>query len=955
MKPTRLFKRPDICLAFVLVLLSAFLLASPALAGRDQFQVPPVTYLHYNVDMTLKPDGNFIVLEIQEIRFNDSFQTAFAEIPLDYVTNVSTIRLWEGATPYVLKDRASEAGTYAIEVGRSSIFVEWRFAETAPGDVRTFVLGYVVQGGLWVYADETILEWRAVPADRSGAPVLASQVTIHLPDGTRTPVDQLRYTAYGPEFTVQAAEDQVTFVSSAAIPDGTRFQVQLGFPPELTAATLQAWQIKEETAQLAYRLEAMDVDLALDGDGQVRVTERQRVAVDAGAMYSGQRAISLAYMDGIRDIQLFEGEQPFSPAGPACETYCFQTKQPSQQRAWITYDEKARAVNIDEWKAGEAAIEWDFPGLVKGEASTFHLQYTALGAIQVNEASQQLNWTVVYAKRDVPVQAASLRIELPPGVRWQDVTLQGGEMQVQADGSIRLVHEGEIRPGRTWQIKLTMPAGATAASQPAWQATLEAAAEQARRAQVRLARAQVAVALAGTLILVAGGLAALLSWQVWGRDRPVDRAAEYVSQPPSALPPGLVAYLVDERPTAHGVLASLFHLASLGLLRVDMSGEQLHLQRNWRDELSPGQSLYTPSGEMVTVPDHLVVLFNSLRPAIPASVTTSLSRILSDFNKALPGVYAELAAEADHFFTESPAVARRRWVSIGQWLLLAGLAGTAGAWFLFVADLGLVALAPGAALVAVGLAFLLISRWMPQKTAAGSQEAAQWRAFQAYLRRLKSYAGLAEAQRLLDEYFAYAVALDVADVVLAQAEELGAQMPVWTYSLRLEFAGQAAEPALPAGPAATPVEEAPRPIRVVRDRPAEGGRETAPEASPPRLSLQGLSRQLGRQLSSASSEIGRILNSAAGAPGADTPFKMILKRADRAVDMSWDAATSTSEVIGDIMKQSSAGGGSGSYSHRSSRLRSTSSTRWSSRSSRGFSGRSSGSRRSGGGGRRGFR
>jgi hypothetical protein len=247
----------------------------------------------------------------------------------------------------------------------------------------------------------------------------------------------------------------------------------------------------------------------------------------------------------------------------------------------------------------------------------------------------------------------------------------------------------------------------------------------------------------------------------------------------------------------------------------------------------------------------------------------------------------------------------------------------------------------------VGLAFLLISRWMPQKTAAGSQEAAQWRAFQAYLRRLKNYAGLAEAQRLLDEYFAYAVALDVADVVLTQAGELGAQMPVWTYSLRLEFAGQAAEPASPAGPAGTPVEEAPRPIRVARDRPAE--------ASPPRLSLAGLSRQLGRQLSSASSEIGRILNSAAGASGADTPFKMILKRADRVVDMSWDAATSTSEVIGDIMKQSSAGGGTGSYSQRSSRFRSTSSTRWSSRSSRGFSGRSSGSRRSGGGGRRGFR
>jgi len=632
MRPTRLFKPLSLSLGLILVLFGLLLGAT---GGDANAQDPLIRYLHYNVDITLKPDGNLVVSEIQQIEFDGQFRTAFAEIPRDYVSDIANIRVWEGNTPYThAPGGATDAGTFGVDIEAGAVYVEWHYQETAPGEVRTFILQYEIIGGLWVYDDETILEWRAVPADRGGFPVLASQVTLNLP--AEVPAGEVRTTAYGPEYTSQVLGRQVIFTATQVIPDGVQFQVQVGLPPGLTTAVVQPWQIKEDTAKLEYRMEALDVDLAIDGEGRVTAVEHQRVAVDAGALYSGQRSIRLAYLDGLADIRLFEGDQPFSLDQATCGGYCFQVDKPIFPPAWIWYNEEKRAVVIEENLAGQVDITWDFPALVRGEATTFHLQYEALGAIQVNEDSQRLNWTVVFPWRDVPVQAAAVHMELPPGVAWQDVSLQGGAMRVQPDGSIRVLHEAPIQPGEDWQISLTMPSGATHASIPAWQRTLAVAQAEAQLAEIRRARQQVVAGAGGALILVLGLLAVLLFWYLRGRDRPTELAVETLSQPPSHLPPGIVAYLVDEQPTPKGVLASLFHLASLGLLRIDMAGQGLLLQRNWGQELARGQALHMPSGEMVTIPGHLVTLFNGLRPAIAMGETAPLSHISHDFGKFCP-------------------------------------------------------------------------------------------------------------------------------------------------------------------------------------------------------------------------------------------------------------------------------------------------------------------------------
>jgi hypothetical protein len=51
---------------------------------------------------TVQPDGTVRVREIQQIRFDGEFRTAFADIPIALTTDIQNVQLYEGATPYAL-------------------------------------------------------------------------------------------------------------------------------------------------------------------------------------------------------------------------------------------------------------------------------------------------------------------------------------------------------------------------------------------------------------------------------------------------------------------------------------------------------------------------------------------------------------------------------------------------------------------------------------------------------------------------------------------------------------------------------------------------------------------------------------------------------------------------------------------------------------------------------------
>ncbi|HEX8682837.1 MAG TPA: DUF2207 domain-containing protein [Ardenticatenaceae bacterium] len=942
-----LFTHRGQLLALLLLLYMA--VAQPSMATAQTDSDIPIRYLRYDTEIAIQEDGSFLVREVQEIEFNGSFSTAFAEIPAALTEDVEVLQLLEGDTPYERGDFVDGPGTYTVEEGEN-YFVEWEYEETEPGDVRTFTLEYRVEGGLWVYEDGDILEWRAVPADRSGFPVEASRVTVTLP--AEVAPDDLQYTAYGPDYEVETNANSVTFEATEPIPDGTQFQVQVGFPHGLVEAVPALWQLEEDTANLRTRVESVEVELTVRPNGTIGVEERERVMVEAGALYEGYRTISYRYLDNVTNVAVFEGEVPFDNASAPCER-CFQADERSTFDDWIRYDPTRREVVMDESQIGYTNLTWQVPPLVRGEATTFRLLYDVEGAIYGDDESQHLDWMVVHPEHDAAIEQAALFLHLPLGVAPNSVTVEGGAVDTVDGNTLAIGHRGTLEAGTEWIVRLDLPLDATSAPTPEWVTQLEEARAQVVAAEVSLNRQRLGSVVATLLIIVGGLLGTGLAWYRWGRDHPIELVADYLSEPPSDLPPGIVAYLLDEEPTAKGAMASLFHLATLGLLSIELGGGTITLHRNWNEKLTEGETITTAPGKEVTVPGHLVKLFNDLFPHLDHPST--LTSISEAFQHSLPMVYAEMGEEANQFFAALPGVARHRWLSFGQGLVLVGLLLTACMGIYFSSTLGWLAAAPALALLVPGVALIVVSRWMPQRTRPGAEEAGKWLAFKRYLLNLKEYGSQEEAQAILDEYFAYAVALDVEEVVLRQAEAAGGFMPVWTQPMTV----RRSRPYQSNRTDSTLDQPAPGPLQVERQPvPQRDAVPSGPAQTPARPGLQGLSDSLSRSLQQSSDSLARILNSSAGQV-VDTPFTMVSKATGQAMSFTWDATTTTAQVIGEIMEASasaSGSGGGGGYRGSSSGSRSSSRSSWGSSSSRSSSSssRSSSSRRSGGGGRRGF-
>ncbi len=942
------------------------ILALVFLAGVGAAPQPQksAAYERYDVEIQVQADGSLLVAETYQMRFEGEFQSGFAEIPLDRADDIVEVLVREGGQVYDAGGYGP--GAFNVDYEQGSVYVDWEYEPTSGVEVRTFTVEYRVVGGLEIHPDQDVLSWTVVPWDRSGIPVEASRAEVRLP--ARAESATLLVNSQGTQSALELSNvDVIAFEAPDPIPDGASLEIEVRFPHGLTSAIPPAWQEADSAPETVYRWDGLHTDLTIAPDGALEVMEEHALAVEEGYLYHAYREIPWLYLDQIPSGEVWQGERSLKVSAEPCE-YCYVVET-YDGGTWVWATSGGEVV-IDEDAAGSTLLEWAFPFVVAGDKAAFQLHYTALGAVRVLTDAQEIIWTAVFADRDVEVREASVSVHLPPGVSAADVTVAGGAAALQPDGTIWIAHDGPVPSGETWSPRIRLPAGATMAEKPDWQLQIERAMSEAeairetqRQAEVRRARWQLGLGTMGCLLPILGLAGTLLAWYVWGRDRPAPVAAQYLTEPPSDLPPGIVAYLVDERPTVKGVLADLLHLATLGLVSVDLRKPDFTVALNWGEKIKEGESVRVEGGAEVALVEHERTLFNTLLEEIKWTHRDTRFSNIHSFTQALPGIYFEMGELATQYFSVRPDEARRRWSWAGQWVII--VAGVLALLALFgVQSVGPVAFAPPVGLALAGLTLMIASRWMPQRTTLGVEEAARWRAFRRYLQSLKQYWGVEAAQEALDRYFPYAVALDVEEVVLRQAEKMGAQIPVWMVPALVEVSAVTAtevERRLERGerpfdvktvarrmrrPGGRATEAEPR--RVAKVRPSLAERPSGAE-----LSLDGLSSSLSRSLERASNSLSSLLNSAAGETES-SPFELAVRGAGKATKMTWKAGTSTMDVLGDILKSSSSGGGGGGYSGKSSR--SFRSSSWSSsRSSRRSSSRSSSSsRRSGGGGRRGF-
>lgn len=916
----------------LLALLSLMILSLTTVAARPA-QAPAITYRHYDVRFTLQEDGSFLVRETYVLRFDDTFSEGFAEIPTAYTDNVEILGFYEGETPYVLN--GSGPGSYTVSAEAGALYIDWAYSPTTAGEERTFSVEYRVTGGLWVYDDAQILRWRAVPADRSGIPVEASEIVVELPPFIN-PQDVMALSG-GATADVQYDGQRIVY-TSGPIPDGTYLQIELTFPPKSFPITAAGWQKVEDARNLDYRVEQMLITFTIEPDGSVVVEERQTVNVLSGVLYGMERTISHRFVDSVEVLGVAEGDLAYQLTTSPCEG-CYQVESSPTQPGWVTYNEWTKALEYSYYAIGETRVSWDFPPL-REQRTTFTLRYRLRGVLRLTPDAQSLTWQAVLGGREVSIDAVQARVVLPPGVTAAQVKASGGEVTTAPDGALLITH-GPLDSQAAWDVSFTLPPNATSATKAAWQQEVERLEIEVQKARQRQAILQIVTVVGSFLLFVGTAGGAFLAWYLWGRDVQVGAIADVLPRPPSDLPPGIVAYLLKEEATVKGALATLFHLGSLGLLTISFKGKDLFLQRTYNGQLTPGTPIQLNEQETVVITPHMATLFNALLPAIPPEGTT-LSLIYGQFLAILPRVYEAMAQEADAFFAGRPERVRGTWRSIGALVLLGGLALLCVGISLLGRDMGSLACFPGLAVIVGSVGIFIIARWMPRRTSAGALEAAKWRAFQRFLQDLKRHADLPNAQYMLDRYFAYAVALDVEDVVIRHAAELGARPPLWMQPTIIEVRDNRMYPrralwrtAEMAGAAG------------VATALGEGGALPTSKTMPD-FSLQSMSDKLISAINNASNGLATVLTDATrtpGAPSTQAELDRILRTASGGGSSSYRSSSSSTSWS--------------SSSSRSSWSSGSSRSSWSSggsRSSGGFSSsRSSSSSHSGGGGRRGFR
>ncbi|MCB8974141.1 MAG: DUF2207 domain-containing protein [Ardenticatenaceae bacterium] len=746
-----------------------------------------VQYERYDVNITVLADGRFTVQEIQQIHFEDEFTQGFAEIPLAYTNGIENVKVTGGPTLetqtlYLPGSGAAQTFTQSRE--GDSLFVDWQYAPTSPGDTMVFVLEYTVQGGLWVYPEAKRLEWRAVPADRSGIPVPHSQVTVTLP--AAVPASALMADAFGPEFDVkiveEAASTTVIYQSAGEIADGTQFQIILDFPPDVVTAVAQPWQIAEDSANLVYSIDQIQMQIEMQPDGTLNVVETQQVNVQAGILYEGFRQFSLLFTDGIQILGVREGDfalAEMEPGSDCLDCYTVATQTPFSW--WASYSPVTDEVQINEEAAGNVALNWYVPALVAGESSQFTIEYVVEGAVLPSGTEQFLNWTAV-SNYDVPIQNVQVTWLLPSGLSLEDATFNGDNLDVSrtADGAILLTNLERILPNTPWQIAMTLPPDALDATVPAWQDKIDAEVAEGIAYQEQQARNALTRLVVAILVVVLAILGGLTYWYLQGSRRLREARGNYRTEPPSDLPPGVVNFLVEGKMTARGILAAVLHLADLGLLRLKM-GDPLEITAVRQQSLTANSKIITPAGEERTISRFLADLFNLLLSHLPEGKSVSLTSSLLILPNELPQLTKTMGEEmVGYFYGRSGGLSKNS--NAVSFISMIAIFGALA--YIFVNNLDARWDVPFPFFMVGGMMlwiFLNIRKERPGRplTEQAKKEKEKWQGFKLYLSEIQQFGNLAEAQEILDNYFAYAVALGVDERLLAQIEALGGKMPTW--------------------------------------------------------------------------------------------------------------------------------------------------------------------------------
>lgn len=403
------------------------------------------------------------------------------------------------------------------------------------------------------------------------------------------------------------------------------------------------------------------------------------------------------------------------------------------------------------------AITYFFLEQITNGTGNFEISYTVVGALRVYEGGDQLWWTAVPTEHyGFSIGSSTVTVQLPNGYAPREgvdpVETYGASASVDVRGTTVTARATRLDGDDYLEIRVQFPHNPNLRV-PAWQGSFDQ-----RRLYEETTQPIVTLGVGAiSLLLGIGGLMSVYGlWYTRGRDPKVGPVPEYITEPPSNLPPAIVGTLLDEKADLRDVISTILDLAHRGYIVMEETQEsgfmgigkisKFVFKRTDKsfDDLQPFEKRMANA------------LFSGGR------MERSLDSLTNNFYTYIPKLEGDLydAVVREGLFTTKPSNTRNMWSAFA--FLLFGAAGLAACLSFELMDSVTPALiCIPIALGVVGAVALAVGQHMPAKTRKGAEEAAKWNAFRNYLYNLEKYDSVEAAAKHFDDYFPYAVAFGI--------------------------------------------------------------------------------------------------------------------------------------------------------------------------------------------------
>jgi uncharacterized membrane protein YgcG len=395
---------------------------------------------------------------------------------------------------------------------------------------------------------------------------------------------------------------------------------------------------------------------------------------------------------------------------------------------------------------GDKSIRIGDPDRTVTGPQSYRITYDVFGAMNAFNDHDELFWNVNGSRWDVRAQAVTAAVHVAGGVQ-RATCFQG--------------RAGSQEPCRSSTTATSADFAATRAFVPTEQLTIVVAiakgtvtapapiVETDSTNPVAYVEPQ-PVPLVFALLVLVGGLALLFwRWYTAGRDARGRETIVPEYEPPDKLRPAQLGVVLDESADTKDVTATIVDLAVRGHLTITEEPHGLFKKKDWtlRD-----------TGKAGTLQPYEEIVYRGLFEDHPGEV--KLSELRTHFVGSLRKAESELYADAGRhkWFTTRPDRVRQGYAGLAVLVILAG----AGLAWLLGRTLGGGLI--GVAIIIVGFVGLGVARWMPAKTAAGTELLRRIRGFRHYMEVAeKDRLAFAERESIFSEYLPYAIVFGCVD------------------------------------------------------------------------------------------------------------------------------------------------------------------------------------------------